>query len=169
MTAVEVAVTFAIVGSMLAVAVPAFFRELRASKFVEPASGVREIAEKATAYAGERPVARAYPDDAPLTPAAVPRGARVVDPDGTWDHPTWKALGFRASAEGAPHAYSFAFESENGAARSSFTAVAHGDLDGDGALSTFQVSGHDTTPEGDAGGGAGPVVDPGMVVDAELE
>jgi hypothetical protein len=60
--------------------------------------------------------------------------------------------------EGAPHAYSFAFES-NG---TGFVARARGDLDGDGTLSTFEVRG--VTPPGET-----PRVEPGMYVEAELE
>jgi type II secretory pathway pseudopilin PulG len=161
MTAVEIAVTFAILGSLLAIAVPAFVRDLRASKLVEPASGVKAIAEEATAYARARDVPHAYPPSAPLTPAAVPRGTREVDPPGAWDQPTWKALAFRASPEGVAHAFSFAFDSANGPARSTFTAHAHGDLDGDGVTSTFEVQGEDAD--------AGPVVVPGMIVESEVE
>jgi hypothetical protein len=84
----------------------------------------------------------------------VPRGERVVDPPGTWRHPTWVRLDF--SMQDVPHAFSFAFESQNAAppgaapsqvptdaprGRARFTARAHGDLDGDGSLSTFQISG----------------------------
>jgi type II secretory pathway pseudopilin PulG len=163
MTVVEVAVTFAIVGSLVAVAVPSFLRNLHASKLAEPVDGLAAIAAGATAYARHHDVATAYPPSAPLTPASVPRGTRVVDPPGAWDQASWKALGFRAVEDGVPHAFSFAFDSKVGAGRSSFVATAHGDLDGDGVTSTFEVTGHD------ADGEPGPVVDPGMVVEAEVE
>jgi hypothetical protein len=163
MTAVELAVTFAAVGSLLAVAVPAFVRNLHASKLVEPVDGVKAIAEGAEAYAKTHDVPHAFPPSAPLTPATVPRGTREVDPPGAWDHATWKALGFRAAEDGAPHAFAFGFDSTNGPTYSSFTAVAHGDLDGDGVTSTFQVAGHDRLGE------AGPTTDPGMIVEAEVE
>jgi hypothetical protein len=205
-TAVEAAVTFAVVGSLLAVAVPAFLRELHASRFVEPASGVEKMAELAVAYAHERPIATAFPPSAPLTPSQVPRGTREVDPPGAWDQPTWKALGFRPFAEGVPHAYAFGFDSVLGArvdvaqpaaplapsslgtaavgaqatqagglpgaqpatvitqqARSTFTAHAHGDLDGDGITSTFEMRGHAAEGEPAA------VIEPGMLVEAEVE
>ena len=178
-TAVEAAVTFAVVGSLLAVAVPAFVRELHASRFVEPVSGVEKIGELAVAYAHERPVITAFPASAPLTPSAPPRGTREVDPPGVWDQPTWKALGFRPVAEGVPHAFAFAFDSVPGtegstasqaradvpspAARSTFAAHAHGDLDGDGVTSTFEIHGH--CAEGEPGA----IVDPGMLVEAEVE
>jgi type II secretory pathway pseudopilin PulG len=163
MTAVEIAITFAIVGSLLAVAVPAFVRELHASKFVEAVDGINAIAASATAYARAHDVAHAYPPGAPLTPSHVPQGKREVDPPQTWDNPTWKTLAFRATPEGIPHAFSFAFDSATSPARSTFVAHAHGDLDGDTVTSTFEVRGHDATGEPE------PVIEPGMVVSSEVE
>ncbi len=163
-TAVEAAVTFAVVGSLLAVAVPAFVRELHASRFVEPVDGLNRMAEGAVVYARGRPTPTAFPPTAPQTPAAVPRGTREVDPPGAWDTPTWQALAFRPGTEGAPHAFAFGFDSALGPARSAFVGYAHGDLDGDGILSTFEVRGH--VSEGDP---AGAVIEPGMVVEAEVE
>jgi hypothetical protein len=61
-----------------------------------------------------------------------------VDPPGTWDHPTWRLLDFRAEE---PHAYSFSFTSENGEQAARFEATARGDLDGDGNTSTFVIAG----------------------------
>jgi hypothetical protein len=163
MTAVELAISFAVTGSLLAVAVPAFVRNLHASKLVEPVDGLKEIAEGATTYAKAHDVPHAYPPSAPLTPTAVPRGTREADAPDAWEHPSWKSLGFRAAEDGVPHAFSFAFTSANGPTRSTFTAVAHGDLDGDGVTSTFQVAGHDEA------GQAEPVIEPGMIVLGEVE
>jgi type II secretory pathway pseudopilin PulG len=166
MTAIEVAVSFAIVGSVAAVAVPAFVRELRSSKLVEPVDGIKRIAEGATAYAKAHDVPHAYPATAPLTPAVPPRGAREVDPAGAWDTPSWTALGFRAAPDGVAHAFSFGFDSTlaapGSAGASTFVAHAHGDLDGDGTTSTFEVRGHDAAE-------TGPVIEPGMFVDHEVE
>jgi hypothetical protein len=145
-----------LIGCIAAVAIPTFARELHASRFAEPTSGLARLGASAVAYATA--VGGRFPDSAPLTPAAVPRGTKEVDPIGTWDGPTWSALAFRPSPEGVPHAYSFAFDS-NGA---SFVARARGDLDGDGVLSTFEVTGSVKPNEG-------PTVDPGMHVEAELE
>jgi len=156
-TPVELAIGAAILGSLLAVAVPAFVHDLHASRFVEPTEGLERLGASAVAYAI---ASGRFPDSAPLTPAAPPRGKKEVDPPGAWDGPTWKALAFRPSPEGVPHAYSFSFESTAGGA--AFVAQARGDLDGDGVLSTFETrggSGHDVTP----------AVLPGMYVEAELE
>jgi hypothetical protein len=158
-TPVELAVGAAILGSLLAVAVPAFSRDLHASRFVEPTDGLARLGASAVAYAeaNER-----FPESAPLTPSAPARGTKEVDPPGTWDGPTWKALSFRPSPEGVPHAYAFSFESTAGG--SAFVAQARGDLDGDGVLSTFEIRGRTGRTDGEK-----PAVAPGMYVEAELE
>jgi hypothetical protein len=155
---VEAAALFAIGGSVLAVAVPEFVRGLHASRLAEPIDGLKRVAVAAVAGAHGVPAASAFPPSAPLTPAEVPRGVRVEDPPGTWDHPTWKALGFSLDH---PHAFSFQFDSTSGDTRSTFKVTAHGDLDGDGVLSTFEVEG-----EADVGGAR---VLPGMYVEREVE
>jgi len=171
-SAIELAAAFAIFGSAVAVAVPTFIREVRASRFVEPTEGLALIATGAAAYAsihaGPASIALAFPRTVALTPTAPPRGRLVVDPPGTWSDPSWLALHFPSAssgpalADGEPHAFAFAFDSTLGPARSSFVAHAHGDLDGDGARSTFEVRGHDDPTDG-------PVIEPGMYVEDPLE
>ncbi len=158
-TPVELAIGAAILGSVLAVAVPAFSRDLHASRFVEPTDGLARIGASAVAYAEAN---QRFPESAPLTPAAPPRGKKEADPPGTWDGATWKALSFRPSPEGVPHAYAFSFESTAGG--TGFVAQARGDLDGDGVLSTFEIRGRMGRADGEK-----PVLAPGMYVEAELE
>jgi hypothetical protein len=156
-TPVELAVGAALLGSLLSVAIPAFSRDLHASRFVEPTEGLARLGAAAVAYAE---VNQRFPDSAPLTPAVPPRGKKEADPIGAWEEPTWKALAFRASAESVPHAYSFSFQSTSGG--TGFVAQARGDLDGDGVLSTFEVRGATTQ--------AGKLeIVPGMYVESELE
>jgi hypothetical protein len=172
LSAVEVAAGISLLGSLLAVAVPTFFREIRASRFVEPIDGLAAIAGGAVGYAsihgGPGAVALAFPRSVALTPTAPPRARTVTDPQGTWNDATWGALHFPppsgnlAFTQDEPHAFAFAFDSTPGATRSSFVAHAHGDLDGDGTQSTFEVRGHMSTTEA-------PVVEPGMYVEAPLE
>ena len=138
LTPVEAAVLLSVASCALAVAVPAFVRNVHASRLVEPMDGLQRIAGRAQALAAGRPNELGYPADAPLTPATVPRGELVVDPPGTWDHPTWRELGFSISD---PHAFSFAFDESREGEVKSFVAKAHGDLDGDGSLSTFSIAG----------------------------
>jgi hypothetical protein len=160
-TPVELAVAAAVLGSLLAVAVPGFIRNLSASKLTEPVEGLDAIVTGAIAYAEGRPQELAFPPGAPLTPAEVPRGTRVVDPPEAWEHLTWRSLQFRRDD---PHAFSFRFDSVFDPAQQTFvfTAAAHGDLDGDGVLSTFEVRGEKRP-------GAPARAIPGLVVDSEVE
>ena len=162
LSAVEVAIILSLAGSVLAVAIPAFVRELHASKFAEPTLGLTRLGEASIAYASARATgAESFPGNAPLSPPVVPRGTLEIDPPGTWDAPTWKALDFHPVGEGVPHAFAFGYETTPGVGVIRFTAHAHGDLDGDGQTSTFEIRGH-----ADA---SGAVVEPGMRVDKELE
>jgi hypothetical protein len=135
---VELALGVSLAGCIVLSAAPAFFENLRASRLSEPMDRLGELASRATARAAGEPIDTAYPGAAPLTPSDVPRGELAEDPPGTWDHATWRLLGFRLET---PHAYSYAFESKNGPERSSFLATAKGDLDGDGSTSTFVITG----------------------------
>ena len=156
-TPVELAIGFALVGSLAAVAIPAFVRELHASRFVEPTDGLARIGAGALAFAEDN---HRFPDTAPLTPAAPPRATKTADPPGTWDTPTWQALGFEPAKNGGPHAFSFGFDAPK--PNEAFAAQARGDLDGDGLWSTFEIRGV-VRPDGKA------ELIPGMYVEAELE
>src|SRR4051812_49882995 len=94
----------------------------------------------AVAYAARHPQDISFPPSSPLTPQQVPRGVRALDPPEAWEHLTWRSLDFRFTEA---HAFSFKFDSELEPATQvmRFTATAHGDLDGDGTLSTFEVRG----------------------------
>jgi type IV pilus assembly protein PilA len=163
-SAVELAIGFSLVASLLAVAVPTFVREVHASRFVEPVEGLQRIGAAAVAYGKGHPVAQGFPPSAPMTPSAPPRGRCEADPPGLWEQPTWHALEFRPAPEGAPHCFAFSFDSALSPSVSTFRAQAHGDLDGDGIPSTFEITGR--TVDGDP---RGPVVDPGMFIDSEVE
>ncbi len=139
-TLLQVAAVVGIGGSLLAVAVPAFYGGLSASKASEALDGLGRISRSAVSQA-DRPVLReSFPPSVELTPATVPRGQKVKDPQGTWEHLTWRALDFRMDHE---HAFSFRFDSSFDESRqvARFSARAHGDLDGDGNVSTFEVRG----------------------------
>jgi hypothetical protein len=135
---VEAALAFALAGSVLAVTVPVFIRNLNASRMTEALEGLERISGRANALADAAPQDKAYPASCPLTPASVPRAVLVTDPPSIWNQPTWRLLGFSIET---PHAYSFQFDSANGPATSRFTVEAHGDLDGDGVVSTFRTGG----------------------------
>jgi hypothetical protein len=163
----ELAIAFALTGSLLAIAVPIFMHEVHASRLVEPVAGLERLGASAVTYAQEHtpvPGAPAFPPSTPLFPPSPPRGHCEADPPGAWETPTWTALAFRPVPAGSPHCFSFAFDSALSPAKSTFRAHAHGDLDGDGVSSTFEVTGHYV--EGDP---VGPTLDPGMFVDSEVE
>jgi hypothetical protein len=126
--------------------------------------GLDRIGRAAVLYAHDRRAAEAFPPNAPLTPGVPPRGRCDADPPGTWDHPTWRALDFAPVPPDAPHCFAFSFESALSPTLATFRAAAHADLDGDGILSTFEITGRST--EGDP---RGATVDPGMFVEAEVE
>jgi hypothetical protein len=154
-TPTELALGASLVGCVAAVAIPTFIREVHASRFVEPTDGLARLQASAIAFAEAN---GRFPESAPLTPQAPPRGKKEADPPGTWDAPAWRALDFRPAPDGVPHAYSFAFDG----AGTSFVARAQGDLDGDGVLSLFEV-------RGGFGPDKRPSLVPGMYVEAELE
>lgn len=161
----EVAALISIGGSLLAVAVPAFVRELHASKLTEATLGLARIGEGSSNFAALRKLSGdkdVFPGAAPLTPATPPRGKLEIDPPGTWNGGTWKALNFQPVPEGTPHAYAFEYESGPIGSGMYFVARAHGDLDGDSQQSTFEIRG-----TFDASGTT--KIDPGMLVEAELE
>ncbi len=147
LTPVEAVFLVAVGSSVLCAAVPAFVRNLRASRLAEPVDGLQKIATRASILAAGRPTQLAYPPSVGLTPSRIPAGVTQLDPEGTWDHPTWRMLGFRFTN---PHAFAFSFESQCNQQQASFLATAHGDLDGDGLLSTFEIRGNvkaDGAPE----------------------
>lgn len=157
----EVAAAIAVSGSLLMVAVPAFVRNLRFSKLSEPIDGLDRMVTAAITYSEGRPLELSFPPSAPLTPEKVPRGVEQRDTEGAWAHLTWRSLDFRFDG---PHRFAFRFESahdrELGASR--FVATAHGDLDGDEVLSTFEVRGERSATREAR-------VLPGMFVDREVE
>jgi len=143
------------------VAVPAFLRSLSFSKLSEPIEGLDRMVTAAVAYSEGRPSNLSFPPSAPLTPENVPRGVEQRDPEDAWEHLTWRSLEFRFEQ---PHGFAFQFESAydapSGTAR--FVATAHGDLDGDDVLSTFEVRGERPANQPAR-------VVPGMFVDREVE
>jgi len=137
LTPVEAALALSLGGSVLAVVIPSFVRNVHASHISEATSGVSALATRAAALVEAQSIG-GLPGPAPLTPPSVPRGTRMSDPPGAWDHPTWKALEFSFDSS---HAYSFAFDSEKTPEQAKWVARAHGDLDGDGTRSTLSIDG----------------------------
>ncbi len=129
-TWVEGAITVSVVACTLAAVVPACVRAIRMSRTAEATENLELIARGWVAHGNDPGVTL----PTPLTPPLVPRGAPVADPAGTWDHPTWRAVGF-AIPESEPHWYAYRIDTRDGGRE--VVAFAHGDLDGDGVVSTY--------------------------------
>jgi type II secretory pathway pseudopilin PulG len=145
-----------VVGTLSAVAIPAFTRYVKRTKVAEARSNVTALARAVVAHWDAQPRARRRLITAiPRTPPLSPGANRLTDPPGTWDAVPWRALQFRI--EGA-HYYVYDVQSDG---RTTFTVRAQGDLDGDGVLSSLSITGH-VAPAGTI------TLDPMRVVD-ELE
>jgi hypothetical protein len=153
-TSLEAAATASVVACALAAIVPSCIRSIRMSRTAEATENLDRIARAWVAHAGDPGVSL----PTPLTPPLVPRGAAASDPPGTWDHPTWRALGF-SIPESEPHWYAYRVEARDEGRE--VVVVAHGDLDGDGVTSTYT-----RTIRREA---AGWVASPVLLVTADLE
>ena len=131
-TALEAAVGFAVIFGVIAATVPACVRALRLSRTAEAAENLNVILISTARLRAEQP--QLVLASTPMTPATVPRGDTALDPAGSWDHPTWKAIGFSLTE---PHWYSYRIEMDHDV-RTPVHVMAFGDLDGDGVLSTFE-------------------------------
>ncbi len=128
-----------LVGTLSAVGIYAVRRYLIQAKLAEAKNTVGAIARNLAVYMegedakGKRPTR--FPPSAPPTPAKVPAGAKFKPDASTWSHPTWKALHFEMEM---PMYYSYEIiTSKDGR---SATVRAHGDLDGNGKLSTIELT-----------------------------
>lgn len=153
--AIELAVAFAVLGSALAAGVPSCVRAVRLSRTAEAAESLERLTLQGALYLEQKNAQKLV--STPTTPAQVPAGKATTDPEGTFAHPTFKALAFEPPQ---PHWYAYRVEIDPDPA-TPLRAVAHGDLDGDGVLSTFvRALGRD---------GPRIVVRPGLEVAQDLE
>jgi hypothetical protein len=127
----------ALVGTLSAVSIYAIRQYLIQAKLSEAKNTVGAITRGLMSYmemedaTGHRP--KRFPPSAPPTPANVPSGNKYVPDASTWSHPTWKAIRFEMVS---PTYYSYeVITSKDG---HTATVRAHGDLDGDGKLSTIE-------------------------------
>ncbi len=165
-TLTELMIVVAIVGLLASVALPAFMRNARRAKTSEATVQINKlyvasrsyIMEDAVARGSTTPLAHQFPDTAPLTPAvsccAFP-GRKCPPSPAQWTLTTWDQLKF---AVDDPHYYQYEYESTGTAGAgpgSRFTARALGDLDCDGVLSTFEMTGEWVAAELDVTGSGG--------------
>lgn len=84
----------------------------------------------------------------PMTPVTVPKAEKIKVDGMEWNQAHWKCLMF---ALNDPQYYSYKHVANTEVGTSArYTATAHGDLDGDGTTSVFQLSGRGSST-GEAG------------------
>ena len=151
LTVLETCAVISVIGVILAIAIPAFVRELRRSKTSEAAEQLANLHRGAAAYFaatheaedGSR-LGRCLPPGAgpsPRRPTAEPETVPFTDPE-TPGADTWEALGFSPDY---PTRYAYTYEPVSfgcdlRAAEGTYlvTFRAEGDLDEDGERSVFE-------------------------------
>ena len=103
------------------------------SKTAEARDHVMRIALALSDHARAKRAKTPFPPSAPPSPAQVP-GKRPVDALQSFEHASWKAIGFAPSG---PVYYSYQFVTA--ADGKSVEVIAEGDLDGDGVRSKYSV------------------------------
>lgn len=141
---------FFLVGSILAVAIPTFLREVRLSKTAEASEMLQQMHLGASAYFASRQEVdgverrRCLPERAGPTPERPRMEARRVDffDDAVEDAPTWRVLSLRSER---PLRFAYRFQPTRAGCdlRSPentyvVTYAAEGDLDGDGVRSLYE-------------------------------
>jgi type IV pilus assembly protein PilA len=169
-TLIELMIVVAIIGILAAVAIPAFMKNARKAKTTEAVTNVKKIYEGARSYYEEEMAKRGsivvldkqFPRSvtAAMTPLAATCAGSAVNAkctpaqwttDSKADEPVWSSLKFQMTD---PFYYHYAYNSTGVGGASKFDATAYGDLDTDGVMSTFEMSGSvqaDGTVTGQAG------------------
>jgi type II secretory pathway pseudopilin PulG len=126
-------------------------RYIRRTKTVEAVGSVAKMSTGAASFydqsdesqpKGTDPkAARATRHFPPSSRDSVPaeltsiRGKQYQSNSGDWSVSPWREMGFQISP--SPQFYAYSFKSDGAGATARAQAIAHGDLDGDGHLSTF--------------------------------
>jgi len=157
-TLVELMIVVAIIGVLAALAIYGVRKYLLNAKTAEAKEGIGRMAkDAAAAYEGERmdptvlPLGtttgithRLCPPAAAMVPSSegAIRGKKYQSSPGEWNAAGWECLKFSMRD---PQYYMYNYVAPagggSGAVGEQFTALAFGDLNGDGKLSTFRLSG----------------------------
>ncbi len=154
-TLVELMIVVAIIGVLAALAIYGVSRYLKHSKTAEATSnlgaienGARQQYQRETPFAGDdNKFVHTFCPSAGLTPAAVPVASKIKTVAADWNTAGWTCLKFNIDS---PQFYAYKYESNSATGTDAmYTATANGDLDGNGTMSTFELTGHGG-PLGDA-------------------
>ncbi|MBI2389724.1 MAG: type II secretion system protein [Deltaproteobacteria bacterium] len=154
-TLVELMIVVSIIGVLAALAIYGVARYLKNAKTAEATrslgaieNGARQQYQRETPFVGlEGKFDHRFCPNAPLTPASVPRAAKVLVPPAAWNDAAWGCLKF---AMNDPQFFAYRHVSNDLAGTDAmYTASAFGDLDGNGTTSNFEIVGRGG-PLGDA-------------------
>ena len=134
-----------ILGATAAVAIPGYIKYTRKLKTAEALASLERIQVGARAYflarhpgTDGKPQPPQFPSTIPLTPAGGAPCGKIRTTPADWKRRGWHRLGFILEQ---PHAFAYSFSSQGTGQAATYTARAHGDLDCDGVLSTFEIRG----------------------------
>ncbi len=147
-TLIELMIVVAILGILAAVAIPAFINYMKRAKTSEATVNVDRMYEGAVAYFEKKHVrsgvstvssSNCLPPDA-IKPSTVPKGVEEIGNPASWYQVgTWKDLDFAMSDN---HLYQYQFDNTStkncAITTGGFSAIAHGNIDGDDVESTFR-------------------------------
>ena len=155
-TLVELMIVVAIIGVLAALAIYGVRKYIANAKTAEARNGIGQMAKDATtAYAREGMAAtilaaqgstgivnRLCESAAATVPAAQTgiAGRKYQSSPAEWSAAGWSCLKFSMSAP-QYFMYNYVASGTTGVANETFNAIAQGDLNGDGVLSTFQMNG----------------------------
>jgi type IV pilus assembly protein PilA len=170
-TLIELMIVVAIIGILAAVAIPAFMKYIRKSKTTEAVQGIKKIYDGARSYymdesnkrGSTTAIAKQFPDSVTaLTPSSKccsRTGGKCNPVPDNWDSKEWNALKF---AMEDPFYFQYTYVGSGSDTGSKFTARAHGDMDCDSTLSTYEMVGKVDSARNVTGSA-------GMYKDQELE
>jgi type IV pilus assembly protein PilA len=147
-TLVELMIVVAIIGVLAALAIYGVSRYLKHSKTAEATRNLGSIEtgsknafqqETDSSGTGVGPYYHTFctPATTPV-PATAPLASKVKVVATAWDDTAWKCLKFSINE---PQFYSYNYSSAGTGVAATYQASATGDLDGNGALSLFQLNG----------------------------
>ncbi len=117
-------------GVLSAVAIPAFTRYVKRSKTAEATANITMISTALAQQLNESPAARRRLVAIAATPAAAPSASKYPANPSAWATPAWRRVGFSIDVA---HYYQYRVDVDGRC----YVVAASGDLDGDGARSTF--------------------------------